>query len=45
MKVTAMKIKLFNKIHTVYRAFDANGELVRVFDTKEEADAWMSLNA
>lgn len=41
MKVTQMKLKLFGKIHTVYRVFDEKGELVRVADTQEEAKAWI----
>lgn len=41
MKVTQMKLKLFGKIHTVYRVFDAQCELVKVADTQEEAQAWI----
>lgn len=41
MKVTQMKLKLLGKIHTVYRVFDAQGELIKVADTQEEAQAWI----
>jgi hypothetical protein len=37
-KITAMTIKFLGKKETVYRLFK-NGELVRVFATKEEAEA------
>jgi transposase-like protein len=42
MKVSAIKIKLFGKTETMYRAIDANGEVVQVFESKEEAESWIA---
>lgn len=42
MKVTSMKIKLFGKVATMFRVLDAQGEVIQVCETKEEAEAWIA---
>jgi transposase-like protein len=42
MTISKMTIKFLGKKETIYRALNVNGEVVRVFADKEEADAWLS---
>jgi len=42
MKVTAIKIKLFGKVDTLYRVLAANGEVLQVLETRQEAEAWIA---
>ena len=41
MTITAMTIKLFGKKETVFRVFNQTGEIVGVFATKQEAQAFV----
>lgn len=42
MKVTSIKIKLFGKTATMFRVLAANGEVLQVLETKQEAEEWIS---
>lgn len=41
MTIDSITLKLFGTKSTVYRAIE-NGEVVRVFDNREEAEAWIA---
>ena len=40
MTITKLTIKLFGNKETLYRVLDADGEVVQVFSTLEEAKAF-----
>ena len=40
MTISKMKIKFLGQIGYVYRVFDASGELVGCYETKEDAEAF-----
>jgi len=42
MKLTKMKIKLFGKTEVLFRVLDENGEVIKVAETEQEAQEWMS---
>lgn len=42
MTINAMKIKLFGKVATMYRVLDADGGVLQVLETQEEAAAWIA---
>jgi len=44
MKVHQCKIKLFGKIGVLFQVIDANGAVVQVCNTKEEADQYINAN-
>jgi hypothetical protein len=41
MTITAMTLKLLGKKETVYRVFSQQGELLAVFATRAEAEAFV----
>ncbi len=42
MKIDQIKIKLFGKAAVMFRAINAAGEVVQVFETREEAETWVA---
>ena len=42
MKIDQIKIKLFGKAAVMFRAINAAGEVFQVFETREEAEAWVA---
>lgn len=42
MTINAITLKLFGTKGTIYRVLDKSGEVVKVCNTREEAEAWMS---
>ena len=41
-KITTITMKLFGTKGTIYRVWDAAGELVHINDTREGAEAWIA---
>lgn len=41
MTIDKITVKLFGKKETLYRAIDADGEVIRVFESPEDAQAWV----
>lgn len=42
MTINKFTIKFLGKKETVFRGLDENGEVVQVFATKAEAEAWLA---
>jgi hypothetical protein len=42
MKIDQIKIKQFGKAAAMFRTINAAGEVVQVFETREEAEAWVA---
>ena len=45
MTIATTKIKLFGKVAALYQVIDAQGEVLQVLETKEEAEAWIASQA
>lgn len=42
MTISKITIKFLGKKETLYRALNANGEVLQVFSTQAEAEAWVA---